>query len=235
MSEKRRDAKGRILRNGEYQRRDGRYQYTYVNLRGESKCLYSWKLEDTDPLPKGKKKGKSLREKEREVQRDLDDGITPYGGNMTVMELVKKYILQKNGVRESTRTGYQTVINVLKKEDFADRRIDLIKPSDAKEWLIKLQQVDGRKYNSIHSIRGVLRPAFQMAVNDDLIRKNPFEFPLVSVVVNDSVTRDAITHDEKRKFLKFIKEDEYFSRYYDAVYTFLYRYEDKRVLWPDNK
>lgn len=39
---------------------------------------------------------------------------------------------------------------------------------------VKLQQVDGRGYSSIHSIRGVLSPAFQMAVDDDLIRKNPF-------------------------------------------------------------
>lgn len=83
-------------------------------------------------------------------------------------------------------------------------------------WLIKLQQVDGRGYSSIHSIRGVLRPAFQMAVDDDLIRKNPFGFELASVIVNDSVTREAITR--KRDLLKFIKEDRHFSRYYDAIY-----------------
>lgn len=34
------------------------------------------------------------------------------------------------------------------------------------------------------------RPAFQVSVDDDLIRKNPFEFQLVSVIVNDSVTRE---------------------------------------------
>ncbi len=80
-----------------------------------------------------------------------------------------------------------------------------MKLSDAKEWLIKLQYQDGRSYSFIHTIRGVLRPAFQMAVDDDLLRKNPFQFELVSVIVNDSVTRDAITHDEKRKFLEFVK------------------------------
>ena len=47
MSEKRRDSKGRILRNGECQRKDGLYQYDYVDLNGKSKCLYSWKLEAT--------------------------------------------------------------------------------------------------------------------------------------------------------------------------------------------
>ena len=76
--------------------------------------------------------------------------------------------------------------------------------SDAKAWLIKLQKVDGRGYSSIHSIRGVLRPAFQMAENDDLIRKNPFQFELASVVVNDSVTREAITRKQQREYLKFV-------------------------------
>ena len=90
--------------------------------------------------------------------------------------------------------------------------------SDAKAWLINLQQIDGRGYSSIHSIRGVLRPAFQMAVDDDLLHKNPFEFELASVIVNDSVTREAITRKQQRDLLKFIQEDKHFSRYYDAIY-----------------
>lgn len=222
MSEKRKDRKGRILRNGECQRKDGLYQYTYVDLDGRTKCLYSWKLEPTDPLPQGKRKCKSLREKEREVQRNMDDGIVPYGGQLTVLELTRKYILQRRGVRETTRAGYKTVTNILQKEDFGARRIDKVKLSDAKEWLIKLQQIDGRGYSSIHSIRGVLRPAFQMAVDDDLIRKNPFGFQLATVIVNDSVTRDAITHDEKRKFLKFVNNDKHFCKYYDAIYILFF-------------
>lgn len=222
MIEKRRDKKGRVLRNGECQRKDGLYQYDYVDLDGKAKCLYSWKLESGDPLPQGKRKCKSLREKEREVQRNIDDGIVPYGGQLTVLALTKKYILQKKGVRESTRAGYKTITNILEKEEFGAKRIDKVKLSDAKEWLIKLQDQDGRSYSSIHTIRGVLRPAFQMAVDDDLLRKNPFQFELVSVIVNDSVTRDAITHDEKRKFLEFVKNDKHFCKYYDGIYILFY-------------
>ena len=222
LSEKRRDSKGRILRNGECQRKDGLYQYDYVGLDGKPKCVYSWRLEPTDPLPKGKRNCQALREKEREIQKSIDDKIVPYGGQLTVLDLVKKYILQKIGVRHSTKRGYRTVVNLLEKEAFARKRIDKVKMSDAKAWLIKLQQVDGRSYSAIHSIRGVVRPAFQMAVDDDLIRKNPFEFELVKVVVNDSVTREAITRDEKRRFLEFIKEDKHFCKYYDAIYILFY-------------
>lgn len=78
---------------------------------------------------------------------------------MTVLELVKKYISQKTGVRHNTEANYKFVINIIAKEAFGKKRIDKVILTDAKGWLIKLQ-ADGRGYSSIHSIRGVVRPAF---------------------------------------------------------------------------
>ena len=217
MSEKRRDSKNRILRSGESQRKDGRYAYKYIDATGKPQFVYSWKLEATDSTPQGKRDGLSLREKEKQIRRDIEDAIIPRGGEMTVLDLVKKYLSQKTGVRHNTEANYNFALNIIKKEDFGRQRIDRVKLSDAKCWLIKLQQ-DGRGYSSIHSIRGVVRPAFQMAVDDDLIRKNPFEFQLATVVVNDSVTREAITRKQERAFLEFVKGDKHFSRYYDGIY-----------------
>lgn len=79
-------------------------------------------------------------------------------------------------------------------------------------------QENGRGYSSIHTIRGVVRPAFQMAVEDDILAKNPFGFELATVVVNDSVTREAITRKQERQFLEFIKNDVHFCRYYEAIF-----------------
>ena len=218
MSEKRRDKRNRILREGEYQRADGRYRYRYIDENGKEKWVYSWRLDKNDPTPRGKKRELSLREKEKQIQADLFDHIVTHGGDYSVIELVEKYISLKTGVNHNTRAGYKTVINILKKDPFGKQRIDKVRLSDAKAWLIKLQQVDGKGYSSIHSIRGVLRPAFQMAVDDDLLRKNPFGFELASVIVNDSVTREAITRKQERELLRFIKEDKHFCRYYDAIY-----------------
>ena len=217
MSEIRKDNKGRRLATGESQDKDGRYRYKYNDAFGKRKSVYSWRLTESDPYPKGKRKDISLREKEKEVEKALRNAVATSGGNMTVLELVQKYISQKRGVKHNTQANYNFVINVIKKEDFGAKRIDTIKLSDAKTWLIKLQD-DGRGYSSIHSIRGVVRPAFQMAVDDDLIRKNPFEFQLATVVVNDSVTREAITRKQQREFLRFIKEDKHFCKYYDGIY-----------------
>ena len=218
MSEKRRDKRNRILREGEYQRADGRYRYRYIDEDGKEKWVYSWRLDKNDPTPRGKKQELSLREKEKQIQADLFDHIVTHGGDYSVIELVEKYVSLKTGVNHNTRAGYKTVINILKKDPFGKQRIDKVRLSDAKAWLIKLQQVDGKGYSSIHSIRGVLRPAFQMAVDDDLLRKNPFGFELASVIVNDSVTREAITRKQERELLRFIKEDKHFCRYYDAIY-----------------
>ena len=218
MSEVRRDNKGRKLFNGESQRKDGKYEYKYQDAWGKRKTVYSWKLTPTDRVPAGKRDDISLREKIKQIQKDLNSNITPDGGNFTVLELVEKYISQKTGVRHSTRSNYKFVVNVIKKEAFGQKRIDKIKVSDAKEWLIKMQQIDGRGYSSIHTIRGVVRPAFQMAVDDDLLVKNPFEFQLNTVVVNDSVTREAITRQQERDFLEFVENDKHFCKYYDGIY-----------------
>ena len=149
----------------------------------------------------------SLREKEKEIEKVLRDGISYSMGEITVLELVERYIAQKRGVRPTTQNGYKTVVNVLKKDAFGSKKINSIKTSDAKLWLISLQD-GGRSYSSIHSIRGVVRPAFQMAVEDDMLRKNPFDFELAKALINNTVKRDALTGQQERIFLNFIKEDD---------------------------
>ena len=213
----RRDSKRRVLRPGESIRADGKYQYKY-HIDGKPHFVYSWKLEPTDKPPPGKKPCLSLRELEKQVNSDLDRLLNVADGTMTVCELVDRYLKTKTGVRQSTRTGYVTVQRILAKEPFGQKKIRTVKTSDAKLFLIKLQQEDGKSYSSIHTIRGVLRPAFQMAVDDDILVKNPFGFQLAGVVVNDSVTREAISREQMRKFLKFVHDDVCYCKYYEVVY-----------------
>ena len=217
MSEKRREKKNRVLRNGESQRPDGRYQFKYQDNNGNVKFVYSWRLDKNDRAPAGKKRDLSLREKERQVEQDLLNGLVPNGSNLTVLQLVEKYVSTKTGVGHNTKANYNFVINILKKEKFGNMRIDKVSELDAKAWLIKLQE-DGRGYSTIHSVRGIVRPAFKSAVKNNYIRNNPFEFPLKGVVVDDSVTREAITQKQEREFLRFVKEDKHFQRYYDGIY-----------------
>ncbi len=212
----RRDSKHRVLRRGESIRADGKYQFKY-HINGKPHFVYSWRLEPTDKLPVGKKPCLSLRELEKQIGYDLDTLSDPMGKNITVGELVERYLCTKTGVKPNTLANYNFVQNLLKKETFSEKKISQIKTSDAKLFLIKLQQ-DGKGYSTIKTVRGVLRPAFQMAVDDDVLHKNPFGFELATVVVNDSVTREAITKEQMRKFLKFIHDDNVYCKYYEVVY-----------------
>ena len=201
---------------GESQDKEGRYRYSYYE-NGRQKSFYSWKLELTDKFPAGKKECVSLREQIEKLQKQQ----LLYGkyseSSYTVLDLVERYVGLKKGVRKSTQAGYKTVVNVLKKEEFGSRKISDIRISDAKLWLIQMQK-SGRGYSSIHTIRGVLRPAFRMAVDDDVLLKNPFEFQLATIIINDSIRREAITKKQERMFLKFVKDDPHFSKYYEGIY-----------------
>lgn len=137
----RKDMKGRILRRGESQRKDGRYCFKYVDARGKTRSVYSWTLTTHDFTPKGKRSSPCLRELEQRIQRDLFDNVAPE--NMTVLELATKYTETKTAVRPTTRTGYKTVLNFLADNEFGGRRIRDITTLDAKEWLISLQRDHG--------------------------------------------------------------------------------------------
>ncbi|WP_294515247.1 site-specific integrase [uncultured Intestinimonas sp.] len=207
MAERRKDSKNRVLRNGESQRKDGAYMYRYTDVRGKRVCVYARTLED-------------LRVKEQTIQKELNDGIDYAAGEIIVLDLLKRYIATKTGVRYNTKVGYQFVLNLVSKENFGFLKIRDIKPSDAKQWFIKLYQ-DGRRYSTITSVRGVLRPAFEMAVEDDIIRRNPFSFQITDVVPNDSKTRQAISGEVKERFLTFIRESRHYSQYYDEIIILL--------------
>lgn len=112
------------------------------------------------------------------------------------------------------------MLNLIRKEDFGYRKIRDIKPSDAQKWFIKLHN-DGRGYSTLTSVRGVLKPAFQMAFEEDAIRRNPFDFIITKYVPNDSKRREALTPEEAENWMDFIKNDRTYRKYYDEFVVLL--------------
>ncbi len=92
--------------------------------------------------------------------------------------------------------------------------------SDAKQWIIKLHK-DGRGYSTITSVRNVIKPAFQMAYDEDIIRKNPFDFKLSDVIPNNTQKRVAMTNKEQKIWMDFIKNDKTYCKYYDEFVVLL--------------
>ncbi len=176
MSEKKRDNKGRILRQGERQREDGRYEYRYKDLKGETHSLYSWKLVETDKTPANKKGGVSLRELEKQVRRDMEDEINIYEAQrLTLNSFFDTYIETKYELKQSTRTNYKYMYNKYVHDYLGQRNIASIKYSDIKKFYIHLIKDVGFKPNSIEILNTILHPIFKTAVRDGLIRSIPTE------------------------------------------------------------
>ena len=200
MSEKRRDNKGRILKTGESQRKDGRYLYKYIDSFGEPQFVYSWKLVATDRVPAGK--------------RDV------VGKKMTLCQLYAKQNAQRPKVRKNTETGRKYLMDILKKDKLGARSIDSIKPSDAKEWAIRMSE-NGYAYQTINNYKRSLKASFYIAIQDDCVRKNPFDFQLNAVLDDDTVPKTVLTGEQEEKLLAFAKADKTYSKDYDEILILL--------------
>ena len=124
MSEKRRDSKGRLLRTGENQRADGKYEYKYVEAKGVRRSLYSWRLVSSDKMPPKKRACEVLRDMKAKVLRDMQDGINSFAAaRMTLNDFWKCYIPTKYELKASTQTNYKYMYAKCIKENIGMRDI----------------------------------------------------------------------------------------------------------------
>lgn len=217
---KRKDSKNRNLRNGESQRKDGRYVYKYTDIYGKPQFIYSWKLVPTDKTPAGKRDDISLREKEAQIKKDLNDGIDTAGGKMTVCQLYDKKNSQRKNIKRATEKGRQYLMNALKNDPLGMRAIDTVKQSDAKEWAIRMSE-NGYAYQTINNYKRSLKASFYIAIQDDCVRKNPFDFQLKAVLDDDTVPKTVLTEEQEEKLLAFAKADKTYSKNYDEILILL--------------
>ena len=206
MSKKRKDNKGRVPWTGESQRADGSYDFRYTDRDHQRCSIYAKDLE-------------TLREREAEIQLYLDAGVNVCVADITVEELLKRYVSLKRGGSPGNPERIPVRSGCGGKYSFGQRKIGEIRMSDAKLWFIELYD-DGYSWNTIASIRGVVKPAFQMAFTEELIRRNPFDFRL-DIIPNDTEKRVALSKRQQRDFLNFIAEDKHYSQYLDEIVVLL--------------
>ena len=220
MSEKRRDSKNRILRSGESQRKDGRYAYKYTDTFGKVQFVYAWKLVPTDKTPAGKREDISLREKEKEIQKDLDDGIDPIGKKMTVCQLYAKQNRHRGNVRHNTVKSRERLMKLLESDPLGAYPIESVKMSDAKEWALRMRD-RGIAYHTISNDKRSLKAAFYTAIQDDCIRKNPFDFQLNTVLEDTTEPKVPLTPAQEESLLAFVESDSVYEKYYDEIVILL--------------
>lgn len=130
-----------------------------------------------------------------------------------------RYINLRRGLKQNSQRAYSSAVRRIHNDPFGQKKIRNIKLSDAKTWFVSLHDA-GIKHNTIGIIQSVIRPAFEMAVEDDMIRKNPFKFKLADVVPNDAEARTALTREQQERYLSFIKETGR-GNYYDDIVIIL--------------
>ena len=220
MSKKRRDSKNRILRSGESQRKDGRYAYKYSDTFGKPQFVYAWKLVPTDKTPAGKRDDISLREKVKAIHKDLDDGIDTVGKKMTVCQLYAKHIRHRGNVKHNTKRKREWLMKLLEQDKLGSCSIDSVKMSDAKEWALRMAE-KGIAYSTIRTSKRSITAAFHTAMQDDCIRKNPFDFKLDTVIEDNTPPKVALTQSQEKELLDFVQGDKVYSKYYDELIILL--------------
>lgn len=156
----RKDKKGYNLRKGESQRKDGRYSYCYMDPTGVRRTIYATDL-------------KELREKEKSINRELEEGIrvNPESKNMTVEQLFRIYISTRT-LKANSRCHYEYIWSCYISNELGEMKVVQVKPSHIKLFYTKLEKAN-YSHNTLKLIHALLLSSFELAVADDIIRKNP--------------------------------------------------------------
>ena len=188
----RKDGKGRVLRKGEhYRKTDGRYSYIYTDPLGKQRTIYAKSLV-------------TLRQKEDELVRDQMDGLNVYvAGSADVNFLFDRYISTKTELRSTTKANYLYTWNHFIRDTFGKKKIKDVKYSDVLFFYTDLITNKGLQVNTLESINTILRPTFELAVRDDIIRRNPVDGAYAEVKKRNGgarKSRRALTVEQQREF-----------------------------------
>lgn len=196
MAKIRRDSKGRIFHKGETFRKDvGLYRYSYTDSEGKRKAIYAKDLPE-------------LREKEKQMEHDKIDGLDVYlQAKVDINFVFDRYISTKRDLRNTTETGYRYTYDQYVRQGFGKRRISDVRYSDIIKFYNALLD-RGLSVSTVDNVNTVLRPTFQLAVRDMIIRTNPADGALSEIKRsnrNKIEKRYALTYVQERAFLDYIK------------------------------
>ena len=210
--ERRKDNKRRVLKEGEYQRSSGTYEFKWRDKRGNRHSISAVILAE-------------LRETELDVRRDVLDGVKVDMNNLTVNDLYNSWIQLKRGLKENTFSNYKYMYKMFVEPDFGKNRITDLKRSDVRGFYNFLAEEKHVQINTIDSIHTVLHQVLEIAVEDDYLRYNPSDNALKELkkAVNFEVEkRRALTVSEQEIFEAFLRKKGQYHRWYPVFTVMLW-------------
>ncbi len=210
--ERRKDSKGRVLKEGEYQRSNGSYEYKWRDKRGQRHSVYAKTLEE-------------LREKENDVLRNVLDGIRTDKSKLTINDLFYLWIQLKRGLKDNTFSNYKYMYQLFVEGNFGETPIVDLKRSDVRGFYNYLADECHLKPNTIDNIHTVLHQVLELGVEDDYLRYNPSDNALRELRrahSDDSKKRRALTIPQQNLLEDFLSEQGPYHRWYNVFVVMLW-------------
>lgn len=210
--ERRKDNKNRILKDGEYQRSNGTYEYKWSDRRRKRHSIYAPTLAE-------------LRKKEDDIKRDALDGIRISEKNLTINDLYELWIKVKRGLKKNTFENYKYMYTQFVQPDFGRTRISNLKRTDVRAFYNTLVDERHLMISTVDSIHNVLHQVLEMAVDDDYLRYNPSDKALKELKKahnTDSKKHRALTLKEQELFEDYLLTNEQKRRWYHIFTVMLW-------------
>ena len=204
MTERRKDSKGRVLKENESQRKDGTYCYRWRTSDHKRHVVYARTLDE-------------LREKEQVVLRDKSDGIRTDAQKVTLNDVFDLWVQLKKGLKENTFQNYIYMYEQFVRDDLGLYKIVNLKRSDIRRFYNRL--IDGRclKVATVDNIHTVLHQVIDIAVEDGYLRNNISDNALKELKQSRNLfaeKRKALTVQEQQIFLDFLKSSNIYNHWY---------------------
>lgn len=201
--ERRKDRSGRVLKEGESQRKDGSYDYRWRTSDGKRRSIYAKTLDE-------------LREKREELMHDKTYGIRTDGKNVTINDMFELWKQVKRGLKDNTYQNYIYMYMQFVEPEIGQLKVKNIKRSDIRRFYNMMADERGLKMSTIDNIHTVLHQVLDLAVEDYYIRSNPSDNALKElkqVRNSDADKRKALTIDEQKIFMDFLSKNKRYEHW----------------------
>lgn len=204
MAERRKDSKGRVLKENETQRPDGTYSYRWRTADGKRNSIYARTLDE-------------LREREAQVLKDKSDGIRTSAQNTTLNDIFDLWVQIKRGLKENTFQNYIYMYEQFVRDDFGKVKITKLKRSDIRRFYNYLIDERNLKISTVDNIHTVLHQVIDIAVEDNYLRNNISDNALKELKQSRNLfteRRKALTIQEQKLFLDFLNSTPIYQHWY---------------------
>ena len=211
MLKRRKDSKNRVLKSGKTERKSGGYQYRWESGDRKRHYVYAKTLDQ-------------LRKREKQIEKDNVDGIRLVSMKMTLNDVYDIWEGLKKGLKSNTFNNYKYMYNHFVRNDLGQYKIRTLKITDIRRFYNKLVDARGLKVSSLDTIQLIIHQVLDLAVQDDLVRKNVSDNGLRELKRMrgiDSIPRKSLTIEQQNLFLNYLQNTDKYKHWYPTFAVML--------------